>query len=340
VARVLISGTGLIGTSIALGLQNLGWETIGWDPNPDALEGAARTGAVVPVGGLDTVSLDADDLLVLAAPPSAVRSTLSGLETPALVIDVASVKAPIIEVARTERFVGTHPMAGREVTGPDAARPWLFRGATWVVVPDGADESDVGKVESIVVALGARPIRMGATEHDAAVARISHLPQIVAAALLDGADEVPGAMDLAAGSFRDLTRVAASDPAIWMDILTVNRREVMDAVEALRTRLGALAASDADLDATLAQARHLRASFGPELAVVRVALEDRPGEMAAVGHALSECGADLRDLQLRHAPYGGGGILTLSVRAGEEGALRTALAAEGLSAVVPSVESD
>jgi prephenate dehydrogenase len=172
------------------------------------------------------------------------------------------------------------------------------------------------------------------------VARISHLPQIVAAALLDGADEVPGAMDLAAGSFRDLTRVAASDPAIWMDILTVNRREVMDAVEALRTRLGALAASDADLDAALAQARHLRASFGPELAVVRVALEDRPGEMAAVGHALSECGADLRDLQLRHAPYGGGGILTLSVRAGEEGALRTALAAEGLSAVVPSVESD
>jgi prephenate dehydrogenase len=262
------------------------------------------------------------------------------LETAALVIDVASVKAPILEVVRTERFVGTHPMAGREVTGPDAARPGLFRGATWVVVPDGANESDVLAVETIVTSLGARPVRMAASDHDAAVARISHLPQIVAAALLDGAHEVPGAMDLAAGSFRDLTRVAASDPAVWMDILTVNRREVMDAVEALRARLAALASSDADLDATLVEARHLRASLGPELAVVRVALEDRPGEMASVGHALAECGADLRDLQLRHAPYGGGGILTLSVRAGEETALRSALVAEGLSAVVPSVEAD
>lgn len=336
----LISGTGLIGTSIALGLQNLGWETLGWDPDPDALDGAVRIGAVLPVESLDAVVLGTDDLVVLAAPPSAVRSTLRELETSALVIDVASVKAPIVEVVRTERFVGTHPMAGREITGPDAARLGLFRGATWVVVPDGADELDVRTVESIVTGLGARPIRMGATEHDAAVARISHLPQIVAAALLDEAGEVPGAMALAAGSFRDLTRVAASDPAIWMDILTVNRREVVDAVESLRSRLATLAASDADLGATLAQARHLRASLGPELAVVRVALEDRPGEMAAVGHALAECGADLRDLQLRHAPYGGGGILTLSVRAGEESVLRSALEAEGLSAVVPSVEAD
>ena len=125
-----------------------------------------------------------------------------------------------------------------------------------------------------------------------------------------------------------------------MDILTVNRREVMNAVEALRARLAAFATSDADLRAMLAQARRLRASLGPELAVVRVALEDRPGEMAAVGHALAECSADLRDLQLRHAPYGGGGILTLSVRAGEENILRAALSAEGLSAVVPLVESD
>jgi prephenate dehydrogenase len=155
-----------------------------------------------------------------------------------LVIDVASVKGPIAAAARTPRFVGTHPMAGREVTGPDAARGALFRGATWVVVPNGANEADVQLVEEIIRALGARPLQMTAAGHDAAVARISHVPQILAAALLEGAGEVPGAMDLAAGSFRDLTRVASSDPYVWLDILSANRQEVADAIEWLRTRLG------------------------------------------------------------------------------------------------------
>lgn len=337
-ARVLISGTGLIGTSIALALRDLGWETLGWDPDPQALAGAVRVGALTPVESVEAAGLEAGDLLVLAGPPSAVRSSLRDLDTPALVIDVASVKAPIVEAAGTDRFVGTHPMAGREVTGPDSARSNLFRGATWVVVPDGSDESDVRIVESIVSDLGARPVRMSASDHDAAVARISHLPQIVAAALLDGAGEVDGAMDLAAGSFRDLTRVAASDPATWMDILTTNRGEVVAAVETLRDRLATLATSDEDLEATLVEARRLRATLMPGVAVVRVALEDRPGEIATVGRALAETGIDVRDLQLRHAPYGGGGILTVSVRSGEEDAFREALEASGLTTIAASDE--
>jgi len=147
VERALILGTGLIGTSIALALKNKGWETLGWDPDPDALAGAVRVGAVTAIGTPKSVELTDEDLLVLAGPPSAVRETLPNLVTPALVIDVASVKVPIVTLARTDRFVGTHPMAGREVTGPDAARPGLFRGATWVVVPDGANESDLAIVE-------------------------------------------------------------------------------------------------------------------------------------------------------------------------------------------------
>ncbi len=324
---------------MALDLKALGWETLGWDPDPEALAGGVRAGAVSAIEGPDAVALTPEDLVVLAGPPSAVRDTLPELVTPALVIDVASVKAPIVALARTDRFVGTHPMAGREVTGPDAARPGLFRGATWVVVPDGASETDLEIVESIIHDLGARPVRMGAEEHDAAVARISHLPQIVAAALLDGAGEIDGAMDLAAGSFRDLTRVAASDPSIWMDILTTNRDEVVAAVERLRERLASLTISDAELARTLEEARRLRASLTPGLAVVRVALEDRPGEIATVGRALAETGIDVRDLQLRHAPYGGGGILTVSVRLGDEEAFRAALEEAGLSATVATVES-
>jgi len=340
VARALISGTGLIGTSMALDLKRLGWETLGWDPDPEALAGAVRVGAVSAVETPNAVVLTPEDLVVLAGPPSAVRETLPDLVTPALVMDVASVKAPIVTLARTERFVGTHPMAGREITGPDAARTGLFRGATWVVVCDGANEPDLALVESIVGDLGARPVRMGAEEHDAAVARISHLPQIVAAALLDGAGEIDGAMDLAAGSFRDLTRVASSDPSIWMDILTTNRDEVVAAVERLRDRLAALTISDDDLAQTLTEARRLRASLIPGLAIVRVALEDRPGEIATVGRALAETGIDVRDLQLRHAPYGGGGILTVSVRLGDEEAFRDALEAAGLSATVATFGSD
>jgi prephenate dehydrogenase len=106
----------LIGTSIALDLQDLGWETLGWDPNPDALDGAARTGAVTPIESLDAVTLGTGDLLILAAPPSAVRSTLRELETAALVIDVASVKAPILEVVHRSR---------RRPTG---ALPWCYLG--------------------------------------------------------------------------------------------------------------------------------------------------------------------------------------------------------------------
>ncbi len=338
-ARALISGTGLIGTSIALGLRSLGWETLGWDTDPDALAGAVAAGAVDEVDGVDAVRLASGDLLILASPPTAIIGTLADLETDALVIDVASVKAPIVDGARVARFVGTHPMAGREVTGPDAARAALFRGATWVIVPGAASEADVETVERIVTDLGARPVRMTAHEHDAAVARISHVPQILAAALLEGAGETPGAMDLAAGSFRDLTRVAASDPAVWMDILSANRQEVAAAIDWLRDRLAAVVASEERLEETLTDARRLRAALGHGLGIVRVTLEDRPGEMAAVGRALADSGVDLRDLQLRHAPYGGGGILTLSVRSGHEEALRSSLLDEGFSAVVPSTES-
>lgn len=339
-ARALISGTGLIGTSIALGLKNSGWETLGWDVDPNALAGAVVAGAVDPIDGLDAVDLGSRDLLILAVPPTSVVETLGSLETPALVIDVASVKAPIVAAARVPRFVGTHPMAGREVTGPDAARAALFQGATWVIVPGNASEADVAVVERIVRGLGARPVRMSAEQHDAAVARISHVPQILAAALLEGAREAPGAMDLAAGSFRDLTRVAASDPAVWMDILSANRSEVVVAIEWLRERLAAVVASDESLEETLTEARRLRAALGHGLGIVRVTLEDRPGEMAAVGRALADSGVDLRDLQLRHAPYGGGGILTLSVRAGHEAALQSSLEDEGFSAIVPSAEPD
>jgi prephenate dehydrogenase len=336
--RAAILGTGLIGASIGQGLRAAGWEVAAWDPAADALVEAGDHGAydvALPDGTLaDAGPLD---LVVLAGPPEAVVEAVASLVTGSLVMDVAGVKQPVFAASRLARFVGTHPMAGREVSGPGAASAALFRGAAWVVVADGAAEADVEAVEDVVRLLGARPLRMSAVEHDTAVAAISHLPQVLAAALLQEAAAETGALDLAAGSFRDLTRVAASDPAVWVQLLGANRDAVLAAIAGVRGRLdavaGALAAGgeeSASVLRFLSIARELRLAMAPPVVEVRVALADQPGELAKVGRAFERSAVDVRDLQLRHSPHGGGGVLTISVRHGEGETLRAALVAEGL----------
>ena len=273
------------------------------------------------------------NLVVLAGPPAAILADVSTLDTPALVTDVAGAKVPVVAAATgLEHFVGGHPMAGREVRGADAASIALFRGAAWVLVTDGAHEADLARMEEIVGSLGARPLRMTAVEHDEAVAVTSHLPQVLAAALLGAASDTPRALDLAAGSFRDLTRVAASDPALWSGLLEINAGYVGPALRRFAVRLEAWADAIGveNVEDALASAAATRRSLAPPLLAVRVVLADRPGELAKVGQALAASGVDVRDLQLRHGPHGGGGILTLSVRPGEAEALRSALAATGL----------
>lgn len=336
---VAISGTGLIGASIGLGLSRAGWQVTGWDPNAAVLREALNKGAVSTAVESFPELVGADlDLIVLAGPPRAVLEQVSDLDTKALVIDVAGVKSAVVAAARPARFVGTHPMAGREVRGPTGASPALFRGATWVVVTDSATEGDLGAVEEILRQLGARPIRMSSDEHDAAVAMISHLPQVLAAALVNEAADRTKALDLAAGSFRDLTRVAASDPGLWVDLLGINTTEVVAAIEDYRQRLRRVVdlldeGDSGAIEQFLARGQQIRRTLAPPAVAVRVALADEPGELARVGRAFGASSVDVRDLQLRHAPHGGGGVLTVSVRPGEAETLRAALADEGLLVV-------
>lgn len=331
-----ILGTGLIGSSIGLGLRQAGWRVVGWDPDADVVARALELGAIDGmVPDRDDATSGDPDVIVLAGPPDAIVTSVGEMTVPGLVIDVAGVKAPIVAAARPRRFVGTHPMAGRESSGPNAASAALFRGAAWVVVTDAVDEADLAFVEDIVATLGARPVRMTAAEHDRAVAAISHLPQVLAATLVTEAAERTQALDLAAGSFRDLTRVAASDPTPWAQLLGANRTAVIAAVEDLRRRLGEvvdeLEREDGPaIEDMLTSARDHRRRLALPIVAVRVALADQPGELAKVGHALETSAVDIRDLQLRHAPHGGGGVLTLSVRPGEAETLRHALEAEGL----------
>ena len=331
----LVIGTGLIGGSIAGGLRAAGWDVTGHDADPDASSTAMSLELIDRhVDDVAPVVADGVDLIVVAAPPKATIEVLSQLSTDTVVMDVAGVKSAVSHAAaHLPRFVATHPMAGRETSGPTAANAALFAGATWVVI-EGADPSARIAVVSVIESLGATPVEMDAEAHDRSVALISHLPQLVAGGLLAAAKASPEALDLAAGSFRDLTRVGASQPIPWVEILKTNDRAVLDAIATLRERLALIEAAIVTEDDTLlrllSEARETRRALGSPVAQVRVALADRPGELAKVGHAFEASGVDIRDIQMRHAPHGGGGVLTLSVRPGEEGALRLALEDEGL----------
>jgi prephenate dehydrogenase len=332
---VAILGTGLIGASVGLALKEQGWTTIGWDPSPEALEQAAERHAADVIAPSVSQAIEGVDLVVLAGPLDANVATLGGLDTDALVTDVTSVKVPMVTSAPAGvRFVGGHPMAGREHAGPGAASPALFRGAPWVICDDGASPEDLDQLLAIVKSVGANPVVMSAERHDRVVAAVSHLPHLLAVALVNTVSGNRDAEELLAGSFRDLTRVASAESTWWPEILISNADAVTAAIDDLVGSLddlrGRVVAGDTTgLAGQLEEARALRVAMAPPVARVRVILQDKPGEIAAVGHALQTSKVDVRDLQLRHAVHGGGGILTLSVRPGEIEPLKAALAGEG-----------
>lgn len=201
------------------------------------------------------------DLVVLAAPPLACLELVDALghdlaadlDADAVVTDVVSTKAAIVARARATglRFVGGHPMAGREIGGYEASDPELFRGRPWVIVPpEPADAAAEDRVAGLAAACGARPIRMGAAEHDAAVAAISHLPLVVSAALVEAmanSPDWPAAAGLAAGGWASMSRLAHGDVEMGAGMLATNAAPVAERLRALRAVLDAwLAALEAD----------------------------------------------------------------------------------------------
>ena len=336
--RIGILGTGLIGASIGMAARETGSHVTGWDISTENLASASKRGAIdVPADDLAALLAASNDLLVVAAPPSETVKLVATLDHAGLTIDVSGVKAPILDAAMLPRFVGTHPMAGREVSGPEAASPALFRGATWVVVGGEAAQPDIEEVSRFIASLGGRPVEMRAATHDAAVAAVSHMPQLLASSLVFAAAGTDDALNLAAGSFRDLTRVASSDPSLWVDLLRTNRDAVARSIQRMRASLdefdAALHSDPEELEGLLAKSREIRRSMIARVGAVRVALADQPGELAKVGRAFEATSVDVRDIQLRHAPHGGGGVLTISIRPGHAEALTHALKAEGLFVV-------
>lgn len=334
-SNVAIIGTGLIGASIGMALRSLGHRVVGWDPSSDESSEALLRGGIDRIAGSRDEAIQAVDLVVLAAPPDAIIQHLGDLTTDALVIDVAGVKRPVVDAASgLTRFVGTHPMAGREHGGARHASPTLFRGATWIITSDRAAEDDVHTVQVLLDQMGAVPIVMTADQHDDAVAAISHVPQSLAVALVQHAADDPVRLQLASGSFRDLTRVALSGESMWTEILNANSPIVASHLRQLAARLESFAdlvqdGNRTEISALLTSARMHRQQMAPPVVAVSIILEDRPGELARVGEALASSHVDVRDLQLRHGRHGGGGVLTISVRPGEAEPLRDALRLQG-----------
>jgi prephenate dehydrogenase len=286
--RIALLGLGLIGGSIARALRERGSDgalrnarLVAWTPSGDGPEAAAGEGVIdEAVESAERAVADAD-LVVLAGPAPVCLEQLDALAGPwraalapeAIVTDVASTKAAIVGRAETLglRFVGGHPMAGRETSGYGAAEADLFEGRPWVVVPTSdADAAAVERVEELARAVGARPRRMAADEHDAAVAAISHLPLVVAAALVDaiaGAPDRPRegwplASELAATGWRDMTRLARGDVEMGSGIVATNARpiaaRVRDLVEVLEGWLADLEGEAPNGDAITARLRAAR----------------------------------------------------------------------------------
>lgn len=340
--RATLVGTGLIGGSIGLALRRAGWTVLGTDRDPDRAEAAVAHGA------LDAVGEDAtSDLTIVATPVGSVAGEARRLLDAGhrVVTDVGSVKAPLVAAVDHPGFVGGHPMAGSEQEGIAAATADLFDGATWVLTPTAStDDQAYATVRAAIVELGAEVVALDPARHDALVAEVSHVPHLTAATLMrladDTAEEHRALLRLAAGGFRDMTRVAAGHPGIWPDICVENQAAIVDVLDRLITGLSEVRQVVADQDraqlmALLEQARSARtnlpARFGrpSELGELRVIIPDRPGALAEVTTLATEIDVNIANMEIAHSSEGDRGVLILIVEAKELGRLHDALVERG-----------
>lgn len=322
----MVVGVGLIGGSVGMALRQSGWHVVGVDRDPDRLAAAVEAGAIDEVGVLGEC-----DLAVIATPVNVVGELVrASLDAGAAVVtDVGSVKAPIAAEIDDPRFVPGHPMAGSEQDGLAGAFADMFSGAMWVLCPtDTTDDAAFAEVRAVVSTMGAQVIVMPPGRHDTLVAVVSHVPHLTAATLMrlaDGrAEEHRSLLRLAAGGFRDMTRVAAGHPAIWPDICTQNRGAITDVLDELIRELSVLrgvvaeGATD-ELMTHLESARQARrnlpttAPVAEEMSEMRIPVLDRQGEIAAIATLAADLDVNIYDLEIAHSAEGPRGVVVVLV---------------------------
>ncbi|MCZ3386273.1 MAG: prephenate dehydrogenase [Actinomycetia bacterium] len=361
---IQVVGAGLLGTSVGLALSRTQWSV--WIADAD--RGAERLAVELGAGTAGWSPVD-PDVVLLCVPPSAMAGAMEQafrLYPSSTISDVASVKTEpqrhAQRLGHSERFVGGHPMAGRERSGAVAAQADLFDARPWAICPNGVAGPDrVALVEQLARDCGADPLIVDAHRHDAAVARVSHLPQVAASAVagqLKSAESV--AMELAGQGLRDTVRIAASDPLLWTEILTANAAALAPLVGRLADELAAVARAltqavgdgqgvigtpvlesrDVDktiqsfLDKGLEGFTRIPGKHGAPATtytVVPVVIPDEPGALARLFATVAKAGSSVEDIALEHSPGHPVGIIELSVRPAEAAVLVQALHDDGWS---------
>ena len=324
-AKVRIIGSGLIGTSIGLGLvqRGIAVEMVDSDPSAQALAKDLTGGVVV-----------ADpELVIFALPTSRLSQAIQGeiaLNPQSTFMDVGSVKNEVVLQIKTfpglsTRFLPTHPMAGREIGGASSARADLFQGRSWILTPE-ADCTSESKnlVLELIKCLGATPIELSALDHDAAVAKISHLPQIAASLVAKQLTGTPLEwMELAGQGLRDTTRIAGSDEQLWKEIIYSNRSEISVLLTSLQNDLTQMIAALDDPDkiaALIAAGRDGKAmipgkhgGIAREYAYLPIVIDDKPGQLGAIFNECAAMQVNVEDLNIEHSPGQLSALITLSL---------------------------
>ena len=339
--KVRIVGSGLIGTSIGLGLVQRGIAVEMVDSDPLA-QGLARdlTGGVVVAD---------PELVIFALPTSGLSQVIQSeidLNPQSTFMDVGSVKSEVVLQVKTfpglsTRFLPTHPMAGREIGGAGSARADLFQGRSWILTPeaDCAPESKNLVLELITI-LGATPIELSAEDHDAAVAKISHLPQIAASLVAKQLTGTPAEwMELAGQGLRDTTRIAGSDEKLWKEIIYSNRAEISELLISLQNDLTQMIKSLDDptkIADLIAAGRDGKAMIpgkhggkAREYSYLPIVIDDKPGQLGAIFNECAAMQVNVEDLNIEHSPGQLSALITLSLSADDADKLSAHLTSIG-----------
>lgn len=361
--RIAVVGFGLVGASFAAAVRAAYPDTrvlavdIDERTLAEAVErGWATDGALPDDPAFERFVGDGCDLVVLATPVGAAERYFEDLarwDYRGIVTDTASTKARITALAERvlphpENFVPGHPMAGSEVNGIEGARPDLFKGAHWILCPDADTPAEhFPRLHELVTSIGARVIALPREDHDEAVAVVSHVPHIMASSLVQlasrHADDQQALMRLAAGGFKDSTRIAAGSPELWCGIAFDNKDALSDGLDEIRGIIGAFAdalASDdrAALTALLADAaaarRALPVAWVPSterLLEVRIPMEDRPGVVAEVATVTSSVGCNIQSIEIDHVTEDSAVLSLVLTDEGDIGQLSAQLINAGFS---------